>query len=332
MYEQLGKCELKDGEKVEIGLVQGPDLDWAERLEQLLVHKGPMWNWQNAEMLRRELGIEARFYILHRDGDPFANITTATYRGAGHFGHVWTRPEDRRKGACSRLMEVQMQHFRQAGGRALFLGTGFESPPYRIYEAHGFTGVEEQSGNMEYYAGSQAEFAAEYFAAGAARIEAVGWQHWPASAALFLGDFPGVVRCAPLGLFGRNSTEGLFLGLIRGEIDHRQEGEAPRARVLVQPDTGAVLGLALWAWDGLWPKTALVDLYCHPAWWVRGGELLESLELPQCERCLAYTDEGAQEKKSILSAAGFRQTGRYPRRVAADRARRQLVDIVSWEQ
>ena len=31
MYEQLAVITLKDGEQVEAGCVEGPDLEWAER-------------------------------------------------------------------------------------------------------------------------------------------------------------------------------------------------------------------------------------------------------------------------------------------------------------
>ena len=33
-----------------------------------LSHKGDVWNWQNAEVLREDMGIEVRFYVAHRDG------------------------------------------------------------------------------------------------------------------------------------------------------------------------------------------------------------------------------------------------------------------------
>ena len=106
MYEGLGEVRLKDGEAVEAGRVCGPDLEWAERVEKLLGHKGPIWNWQNSNAMRRELDAEVVFYLLHRDGAPLANMMTATYRGAGHFGHVWTEPADRRKGAAAQVMAV----------------------------------------------------------------------------------------------------------------------------------------------------------------------------------------------------------------------------------
>lgn len=332
MYTPLGSVRLKSGEAVEVGVVSGPDLDWAERVERLLGHKGPIWQWQNAAAVRRELGIEPRFYLLHRQGEPLANIATFTHRGVGHFGHVWTQPADRRQGAASQLMGVQMAHFRQEGGQALFLGTGYDSAPYHIYASHGFVGLEAKSGQMEYYAQNKAQFEAGFFARGVVQVEEVQWRHWPASAALFLGDSPGAVRCAPLKLLGRSSTEGPFLDLIQGEARCREKGELSRARVLCQTATQAVVGLATWDWDPLWPSTCVVEVYCHPDFWEEGGDLLAALPLPEAERYVAYSDTGCLEKGEVLHEAGFRPVGRHARRVALDRARTRLVDVSVWER
>ena len=332
MYEQLAAITLKDGEQVEAGCVEGPNLEWAERVEALLGHKGSLRLWQNAEVVRRELGIEGRFYLLHRRGEPMANIMTVVHKGVGYLGHVWTRPEDRRKGACDQLMGIQMEHFRQTEGQALFLGTGFATPPYRIYAAHGFASIEAESGSMEYYAGSRRDFIAEYFAAGTAEIEELAWSHWPASAALFLGDFPGVVRSVSLVLLGRASTEGKFLPRIRDELQRRAQGEAAQTLALVQRQTGAVLGLASWSWDPLWPETALVDIYCHPKWWTWGSELLSHLQVPPAERYLAYVDGLNASRDEVLAKGGFAPAEILRKRVAADRARQVLVDVTVWQR
>jgi hypothetical protein len=112
------------------------------------LHKGPLRNWQNTAVLRRGLGMDVVFYVLHRDGIPLANMMTVEHRGVGHFGHVWTQPEDRRKGAASLIMDAQMADFKRRGGQALFLGTGYNSAPYHIYAARGFVGLEAESGYM----------------------------------------------------------------------------------------------------------------------------------------------------------------------------------------
>ena len=40
MYRELERVRLKDGDEVEAGVVVGPDLEWAARVEDLLSHKG----------------------------------------------------------------------------------------------------------------------------------------------------------------------------------------------------------------------------------------------------------------------------------------------------
>ncbi len=332
MYKKLSDVQLKDGERVELGWVCGPDIEWAERIESLLAHKGSLWNWQNTSVMRRELGMEAHFYLLHRNGEPLANMMTVEHRGVGHFGHVWTQPEDRRKGAASQLMAAQMCNFKERGGRALFLGTGYASAPYHIYASHGFVGFDEPSGHMAYYAAGERAFYEGYFSAGNTEVRDVQWCDWPASAALFFGDFPMAVRCVALGLLGRASTEGAFLQLLQQGEQHEQKGESSRAKVLVCADTGAVAGLAMWSWDPLWPQTCLLDGYCHPQHAAEMERLLAALVLPDAERYVAYSDAGIEHKGSALTTLGFQRTGIHARRAAVERKRRTLVDVEVWEK
>ena len=171
MYQKLGVVKLKSGEAVEAGIVRGPDPSWAQRLVKLLWHKGDPWNWQNAQVLERDLGLDACFYVLHRDGEPFANLMTIELNGVGLFGHVWTQPADRQQGASSGLMRLQMQDFVVRGGQALFLGAGYGSVAYNMYASFGFVGIEAESGYMAYYTKPQAEFEANYFAPGPVEIQ-----------------------------------------------------------------------------------------------------------------------------------------------------------------
>ena len=63
MYQQLDSITLKSGEVVQAGVVQGPDFDWAERVETLLSHKGPSWRWGNEQVLRTQTGLDVFFYL-----------------------------------------------------------------------------------------------------------------------------------------------------------------------------------------------------------------------------------------------------------------------------
>lgn len=327
MYYPLGEIKLKSGENVEAGVVRGPDPSWSRRLQSLLWHKGDAWNWQNAQMLEVDHGLDANFYVLHREGEPFANIMTAELAGVGHFGHVWTQPADRQQGASSSLMRLQMQDFAERGGKALFLGTGYASVPYQMYASFGFQSVEAESGYMAYYASSQAAFETAYFAPGLAQIEPLGWKHWPASAALFLGGFPGLVRCAPLEMIGRCSSEGPFLPALIATAQRQAQEQAPTVMALCHPDTTAVVGLAAWSWHPLWPDLCLVDCYAHPHYWQQSADLLHALPLPDADRTVAYVDAGNPAKAALFRQAGFTSLATLPKWLATDASKATWADV-----
>lgn len=331
MYQKLDTVTLRSGESVEAGVVTGPDPAWAARLVKLLWHKGDPWNWQNAQVLERELGLGVFFYVLHRGGQPLANIMTVEKNGVGLFGHVWTEPADRQKGASSLLMALQMQHFVERGGQALFLGTGYNSVAYHMYARFGFQSVEAESGYMAYYRTSAAEFEASYFARPAEpsglAIQPLHWSHWPVAGPLFLGDFPGVVRCVRAGIFGRESSEGGLLPLLLENESRQKAGEPATTVVLQQQATGAILGLATYQWHPLWPDTYLLDLYYHPAYWEQAAPLVTALQLPPQPRSVAYVDTGHQAKQTVLSALGFQPVATLPHWLAATPTGARQVDV-----
>ena len=51
MFHPLSEVRLKGGATVECGIVQPPAEAWADRVEEMLLHKGDPWNWQNSEVL-----------------------------------------------------------------------------------------------------------------------------------------------------------------------------------------------------------------------------------------------------------------------------------------
>lgn len=323
MYRGLGEIALKTGERVEFGVVEAPDPEWAERIEKLLAHKGDPWNWQNSELLRYPTDVETYFYLLHRDGAPFSNIMLCLAHGVGLFGHVWTNPEDRRKGAASRIMSTLMEDFRRRGGQALFLGTDFDAPPYHIYAREGFIGIEDRSGYMAYYTPGAERFEAWYFAGGPARVAELQWRHWPASAALLLGDFGGMLRLVCAKIKHRASPEGPLLPFLR----RQRSGGARRLSILEKPDTTAVVGIAACGDDPLTYGQTVVDVYCHPRFWPHAGELLATLELPAGGRLAAYADSGCPAKIAALKAFGFREVARLPDFTPADVADTSRLEV-----
>lgn len=332
MYHPLTKVTLRDGESVELGRVRGPDLQWAGRIETLLAHKEPLYKWQNSSLVREDLNLDADFYLLHRDGDPLANVMTVQHRHAGFLGHVWTRPEDRRKGAAAHLIETVMRDTRARGGQALFLSTEFGGAACHLYADHGFRSIEEGSGHMAWFAEDEHAFYQRYFGPEETELREIRWCDWPASAALFLGGFPVTVRSLGMQLLGRISTEGPFLDWFWREQQLGKQGHPPRGKVLACPGTGAVAGLAHWSWDPQWPATCLLDFFCHPAHGSATHRLLDGIALPPADRCIACCDADDRDKAAILAERDFRRTAVLPRRVAKDHGRGRFIDVEIWER
>ena len=142
MYEQLGETALKSGERMQIGVITAPDAEWKDCIVPFLGHKGEPY----ASHIRLANDgpldeLQTHFYIGHRDGHVITEVMIVGARGAGVLGHVYTLPEERRKGAYQAVMARQMADMEAKGFRLLSLGTGFDSAPYWIYHSFGFRSV-----------------------------------------------------------------------------------------------------------------------------------------------------------------------------------------------
>src|SRR5688500_1900224 len=109
MYTPLGSETLKTGERMEIGVVQGPDPEWLPRVVPFLGHKGPDTRVHIRRSLEEPLdALQTRYYVGCVDGEVISQIMVVGDRGAGILGHVYTDPDHRRKGACAAIMARQM--------------------------------------------------------------------------------------------------------------------------------------------------------------------------------------------------------------------------------
>lgn len=332
MYTELGTTKLRSGEEVRAGLVLGPDAEWATRIAPMLRHKGEPWNWQIESLLTRTLDVEPRFYILHRDGVPFANVMTVERDGVGIFGHVWTDEADRRQGASTRLIELQMADFTARDGRALYLGTGYDSPAYHIYTRFGFRSVEPGSDYMAYFADDDAAgFDSAFFAPGPLAVEPLDWRHWPLLQPLCFDGAPQAVRNVGMQIIGRVIAEGGPMPFMQQNEARAAAGEPPAAVVLVNTETGSVHGVASAMEHPLWLGKTLVDLYCHGDAWSAGPALLDALALPADAELVAYCDAGATQQ-TFLSGYGFRPVASLPQWCSADVSGRRPVDVVVYRR
>ena len=164
-----------------------------------------------APLLEQLDDLETRFYVGKVDGEIIANIMIVEHGHIGILGHVFTTPTQRRKGACKAVMGFQMEDFRQRDGEALYLGTGYNSHPYYIYNSFGFESVFPGSGFMKYR--TVEDFDDRYFAGSPVHAKDVVWNDWAKMTALtgiVEGDY---LRSIAFGIYGPANFEGGFLGI-----------------------------------------------------------------------------------------------------------------------
>ncbi|HUW55788.1 MAG TPA: GNAT family N-acetyltransferase [Planctomycetota bacterium] len=299
MYQSLGDARLKTGESVEIGVFTSPvAAPFADQLNRLLGHKGWEWVWQIGRSVKGETDeLENRFYAARRGDEILSNVSTFEAGGVGILGHVWTPPEERRKGLCTAIFEVLMEDYRSRGGGLMLLGTGYNSPPYHIYRRFGFVGYYEGSGLMRY--STEDDFERRYFAAGETKVVGPTWAAWPKLNALF-AEPEEFTKSIHYGRFYRQCAEDLYLWLLHA----MGEGESICLKLLESEATGAVVGCAWTAPDRRFPGVHLLDLYCHPNHPDGYAKLLGAMTWPAA-KVTTYVEAGLETKAAALESAGF---------------------------
>ena len=233
------------------------------------------------------------------------NIMTVEHQGIGILGHVFTMPEQRRKGACKGVMAYQMEDFQKRNGRALYLGTGYDSHPYHIYDSFEFQSVFPKSGFMQYHVDT--DFEKQYFAHARVSPKSVEWHDWPKVTALS-GIVGGeALRSLIWNVYGPTNMEGGFLNF---KHDLETENVYEDAKLLTSAD-GAIVGWATVSRDTRWrPATAVLDLFFHPNFVDDVPILLTDVAYPDT-KLQCYVDSGAVKKAAILEDTGFTCEGRF---------------------
>ena len=310
MYEILGEATLKSHEVMEVGVINAPDQPHAEEIKKFLRHKPQFFDWHIERCVTESLDkLETRFYVGKVDGDVITNIMTVEHDGIGILGHVYTLPDQRRKGACKGTMAYQMEDFRERNGRALYLGTGYNNHPYHIYHSFGFESVYPESGFMKYYV--EDNFEETYFAPTNAYPKSVEWHDWPKLTALSGIVGWDILRSLLLSTYGPTNLESAFL-----TIKHTLEGSdvLDDAKFLTTQE-GAIVGWAMLNRDSKWRHNiALLDLFFHPNFINSVPSLLSSLKFPEL-KVQCYIDITAEKKAEVLENAGFSCEGRFKNQI-----------------
>ena len=341
MYRYLGMAPLKTGEQLQLGVVECPDPSWEAQIVPLLGHKGQHTKHHFGAAFAGPLdALETRFYVGTVGGVAVSNaMVVGTHRGpaartpgdgVGILGHVYTRPEHRRKGAFQSLMAAQMEDSRRLGYRALTLGTGFETPPYRIYHGFGFRSIDGAGGKMWWL--SEPAFLEDWFGPGETRVRPLRWDDWaPLNLLSFLPATPGEPRPRSWAFRVRGQGGGMEAAFQQAQRDLSRG--SPIAALVLESERGASVGWAVLQPDDLtFGDGWLVDLYVHPRFEAGAARLLAALPWPAAAPVRAYTSaprapSGDDYRTRALSAAGFRVTAPLPDWFAEDGA---PLDLQVW--
>jgi len=141
----VGEVELRGGGTMAIRVIEPPAAGYAESLAHFLEHKGDGTLRDLHRRLRGDYVADCldRFVIGEIGGRIASQMWYTLPRDRmdfGVFGHVYTEPEHRGRGAASALMGALMQDLNAGPWQALFCGVGHHSAQ-RIYARYGFAPI-----------------------------------------------------------------------------------------------------------------------------------------------------------------------------------------------
>jgi len=267
----------------------------------LIGHKETYWLAPVRKAMEGKIDILKTYCYLAFLGERLVgNITTAEAleEPVGMLQHVFTKPEHRRKGIASFLMQDLLADFKARMGRALYLGTGYGSDAHRLYLRYGFQDIGEKTGKMRFITGKG--FDERYFGGSAAQVSDVGWERWPGSDALFSIEDGWYARSFAFGAFGVHGFEGSFINLMLG----LREESVKDAKVLISDD--AVVGLASLVPDPRWNYGVMIlDFFVHPRFLNSAPELISALSFG-AEKAQSFVEAQAKGKSRALEDCGFK--------------------------
>jgi len=300
VLQTLAEVTLKSGEAMSVVKATAPEPDWIDRILPFLAHKGDHWLVPMRQAYEAGLDdlVMSDFLGVLDDGQVVGNITTVESDGIAILQHVFTPPEHRRKGICNHLMAALCEDFRSRTARAVHLGTGYDTPPFHIYEGFGFRGRGD-SGKMTWIV--DPAFPDSYFVPGETTVAETRWEDWPKLEALYALTGHWQLKSHHFQQFGHACFESAYPALRRD----MESGSIICTRVM-RTETGAVVGHAMLGPDLGWRSRALaLDFMVHPGFVPQAHELLDAIALPNGSKVHAYCDERATDKAELLEGMGF---------------------------
>lgn len=300
MITRLADVVLKSGEAMQVLKITAPEPQWCERILEFLVHKGPVWlaPMETAYNQGLEDLVINDFLGVLESGEVVGNITTVEFQGCAILQHVFTPEVHRRKGICNFIIHELCEDFKASGGRGMYLGTGYDTHPYYIYQGVGFVGRGD-SGKMTWLPDSN--FLTDWFRPATAMVRDLKWSDWPCLEALYATEGQWQLKGAHFRQFGHTGYESQYVYLRVG-MDERN---IQNVKILAS-ETGAVVGHAFLAPQEQWKNKSLcLDFMVHENFYGQIGDLLNAVEIPTDQRVVCYCDVNAQARIAALETLDF---------------------------
>lgn len=312
---------MDDGFHFRIEQIEVPAAD--RSLLLLLWHKGSPWIEDIGRRLEGKCpGSLDRFWVAC-DGPVMAAQVWYTVSAAdprtGLLGHVFTRPEYRRRKLSTRLMAAAMERFAREGGRLMQLFT-YNPDTLPFYERLGFETIRASrvahaaDWSMRSPVGAQG-LLDEWFAGRTCRIRPLAPADLPQYCLLYNVEYQTRLK---------DRAQGIGLGLeaelsFITSMERIERGKAALC-VLDNGQTIAGIGSLVCSDFPHQSHVGLVDCYTHPGFRAHAGELLEAAlgATKQLGLEIVYALAVDEPKRDLFAATGFRHLGRLPRHYQAD--------------
>lgn len=277
----------------------------------LLWHKGSPWIGDIWNRMEGNCdGCVDRFWVARDGQEPVAHAwytVAAEDQGLGLLGHVFTKPEYRRRGLSTRVIRAALADFRERGGRIMQLFT-YNPLSVPFYEKLGFEQIHHSRAGhaadwaMRWPVGSGAAVDAR-FSPGPCRIRPLAAADLPQYCLLYNLEYETCLKDWAQQIALGLETELTFLST----MDRLARGDG----VCFALENGqTIAGIATLMRNGFAPQShlAAIDYYVHPRFTDHAGELfhaaLASREKLGVEIVDALVVDKAKEQ--TIAEMGFR--------------------------
>lgn len=305
---------LRSEEVMRIRCIEPPDEEYLRKIGQFLAHKGSPWIEDMLARLRGEkVAYSTDFFFVGEIGGELVGHVWYTVprdtQDVGVLGHVYTRPDQRRKGVCYALTGAVVEAFKGHGGEAMFVLTG-NPELIRICEHFGFKKYNPPEGEGGVYRWLVArDFDERYFAyTGKPQIKEANWGDLPRFEALYNAPHPWLLKDYILGVY-RDTPFGSsqFLQMI-----HEAESEWGAMLVMSTRQNHVVGAARIVPGRSRWEEhVATLEFFVHPNYFVDIGDLLsKAVEAARdlCDILRTFAPESDKERHEPLTELGFEMT------------------------